>query len=205
MRVPRILFLMLLTILVAAGCSSAPTGSQANGGQTQQNNTPEKPATEQATPAQHNQTAIKKPDALKQKQVAFIYTDDNLMDQYKEMHTIQYKTVDELPLLALKEWQKGPQNKKLICLLPPSVEIQSVKRDGDNAVVSFSSNIKKAANMGSTGEDLLVKQVATIMNQLGFKDTMFEIDGKKIESLLGHVDTTTPAQPLDLTQVKQMK
>jgi hypothetical protein len=205
MRLPRILFFML-TILVAAGCSTAPTSSQANGGQSQQqNNSPVKPTNEQPKPAEKSQAAVKPVDTTKQKQVAFIYSDDNLMDQYKEMHNVKYKTEDELPLLALKEWQKGPQNKKLISLLPAGVEIQSVKKDGENAIVSFSSSIKKTANLGSTGEDMLVKQVATIMKQLGFKDTSFEIDGKKTESLLGHVDTTSPTQPLNLNQVKQMK
>ncbi|WP_051331186.1 GerMN domain-containing protein [Aneurinibacillus terranovensis] len=196
MRLSRLLYFLLLAFLLITGCSNAPAAN--SGVQSQQNNPAPAPVQKE------NTQANTQPTSVQSKEVALIFSDDNLMEQYKEMRTIKSAHEEDLPMEALKEWQKGPKNNKLIGLLPADVEIQSVKKDGDNAVVSFSSNIKKA-NLGSTGEEMLLQQVSTILSQFGYKQTKFLIDGKEVDSILGHEDTSKPVNPLSLDQIKEMK
>lgn len=139
----------------------------------------------------------------KEKEIVLVFADKELMDNYKETRIIKYTNEEDLPKLALEEWKKGPVNSKLQSIVPKDATIQSIKKQNDGAVVSFSPEIKNA-NLGSTGEGFLVDQVATILSQFGYKNTKFLIDGQEVETLLGHVDTTRPTEPLDINKLKQM-
>lgn len=140
----------------------------------------------------------------KEKEIVLVFTDKELMDNYKEKRKIKYTNEEDLPKLALEEWKKGPVNSQLQSIVPKDVAIQSIKKVNDGAVVSFSSEIKNA-NLGSTGEGFLLSQVATILSQFDYKNTTILIDGKEIESLLGHVDTRDPIEPLDIDKLKEMQ
>jgi hypothetical protein len=138
----------------------------------------------------------------KEKEIVLVFADNELMDQYKETRKIKYTKEEDLPKLALEEWIKGPVNTNLQSIVPENVTIQSIKKENDNAIVSFSPEIKNA-NLGSTGELYLVQQVATILSQFGYKNTIIQIDETEVETLLGHVDTTHPIEPLDINQLKE--
>lgn len=210
MRLPYALLAAATVTIGLAGCtntSSTPTNTPAptttnvpsNGTQTQTEGAVNPPTPKATEPTQSDKPAVQKKD------VELIFSDDNLMTEYKETHTISYEKKADLPLLALKAWQNGPKSQKLVSLLPASVEIQSVKKDGHTAIVSLSSNVKQAANLGSTGEQFLMEQIATIMSQFGFKNTKIVLNGKETDTILGHMDASTPIDPLTLSNVPQIK
>ncbi|WCN39318.1 GerMN domain-containing protein [Aneurinibacillus uraniidurans] len=210
MRLPYALLAAATVTIGLAGCtntSSTPTNAPAptttnvpaNGTQTQTEGAVNQPTPKATEPVQSDKPTVQK------KTVELVFSDDNLMTEYKETHTISYEKKDDLPLLALKAWQNGPKSKKLVSLLPASVEIQSVKKDGHTAIVSLSSNVKQAANLGSTGEQFLMEQIATIMSQFGFKNAKIVLDGKETDTILGHMDASTPIDPLTLSNVPQIK
>ncbi|BAU27919.1 sporulation and spore germination protein [Aneurinibacillus soli] len=210
MRLPYALLAAATVTIGLAGCtntSNTPTNAPAptttnvpnTGTQTQADTDVNTQAPKATEPVQSDKLAVQK------KHVELIFSDDNLMTQYKETHSISYEKEEDLPLLALKAWQKGPKSHKLVNLLPANVEIQSVKKDGNTAIVSLSSNVKQAANLGSTGEQFLMEQIATIMNQFGFKNTKIVLDGQATDTLLGHMDASTPTDPLTLSDVPQIK
>ncbi|WP_171253326.1 GerMN domain-containing protein, partial [Acinetobacter baumannii] len=90
----------------------------------------------------------------------------------------KYKKEENLPTIALMAWQHGPQSKKLTSLMPKEVKIQSLKKEGDTAIISLSPEIKQA-NLGSTGEMFLLEEMATILQQFGYKNMKVVIDGKE--------------------------
>lgn len=208
MRLSRALLVAATLTVGLTGCTlsgttptTAPAQNNTNAPntETQTQTDVNAPSPKPAEPVQSAKPTVQKKD------VELVFSDDNLMTQYKETHSISYEKEEDLPLLALKAWQKGPSSKKLIGLLPADVEIQSVKKEGDTAIVSLSAAIKQAANLGSTGEQFLMEQIATIMSQFGFKNTKIVIDGQETDTLLGHMDASTPVQPLTLANVPEMK
>ncbi|WP_052947426.1 GerMN domain-containing protein [Aneurinibacillus tyrosinisolvens] len=209
MRFPRVIPVMALMLLTVAGCSTPtqstnPAPADNNQGVTaQQNNTnSQQPQQTQPQDQTQAQPAEQPKNAAKAKEVVLVFSDDNLMDQYKETHAIQYEDEKDLPMLALKQWQKGPKSKKLIPILPESVKIQSIKKEGATAVVSLSSEVKNA-NLGSSGEEFMLQEIATILGQFGYKNTKIEVDGKETDTILGHMDTTQPIEPMKLSELKE--
>ena len=208
MRLSRALLAAATLTVGLTGCTTSNTPTTTAPAQTNTN----APTTETQTQVDVNAPTAKPSEpvqsakpAAQQKNVELVFSDDNLMTQYKETHSISYEKEADLPLLALKAWQKGPSSKKLVSLIPADVEIQSVQKDGDTAIVSLSATIKQAANLGSTGEQFLMEQIATIMSQFGFKNTKIVIDGKETDTLLGHMDASAPVKPLVLANVPEMK
>jgi hypothetical protein len=209
MRLSRAIFIALMIMLGITGCTTStpsngtPTNSQTNASskQPQANNTQQPAATE--LPKQEQPTE-KQEEEIKQKDVILVFSDDNLMENYKEIRSIKYKKEENLPTIALQAWKNGPQNKHLVSLLPKNVTIQSLKKEGDTAIVSLSPEIKQA-NLGSTGEEMLLQQLATILSQFGYKNTKVVIDGKEVDTLTGHMDTTAPIEPLNINEIKEMK
>ncbi|WP_286884454.1 GerMN domain-containing protein [Aneurinibacillus sp. UBA3580] len=214
MRLTHALFSIVLMIMLAlTGCtSSTPSGAPAPANNTNNNETPpaqppqnnngqQTPATE---PANGEAQPAENGEEVKEKEVMLVFSDSNLMEQYKEPRTIKYKKEENLPTIALMAWQNGPQNKNLTSLIPKNVKIQSLKKEGDTAIVSLSPEIKQA-NLGSTGEQFLLEEMATILSQFGYKNMKVLVDGKEVETILGHMDTTTPVEPLKLNELKEMK
>jgi hypothetical protein len=205
MRLSRAIFIALMIMLGITGCTtSAPsngTPTDAPSKQPQANHTQHPTAIE---PPKQEQPTENQEEEIKQKDVVLVFSDDNLMENYKEMRSIKYKKEENLPTIALQAWKNGPQNKRLVSLLPENVTIQSLKKEGDTAIVSLSPEIKQA-NLGSTGEEMLLQQLATILSQFGYKNTKVVIDGKEVDTLTGHMDTTTPIEPLNINEIKEMK
>ncbi|MFT9846630.1 GerMN domain-containing protein [Aneurinibacillus sp. REN35] len=214
MRLHRALvFILLMLMLAITGCttSSTPSGGSAPEG----NNTTQNPPAQQPNNTS-KQTPTEAPkeeqpsadnseeESIKEKEVMLVFSDTDLMEQYKEARTIKYKKEENLPTIALMAWQNGPQSKKLTSLMPKEVKIQSLKKEGDTAIISLSPEIKKA-NLGSTGEMFLLEEMATILQQFGYKNMKVVIDGKEVDTILGHVDTTSPIEPLKLDELKEMK
>lgn len=162
------------------------------------NQTTPAPQTPQPTPTTPT------PPTVKEKDVVLVFPDKELMGQYKETRRIQYTDEADLPKLALEEWQKGPVNTKLQSIIPKDVKFLSITKENNGAVLNFSAEIKKA-NLGSTGEGFLLQETATILSQFGYQTTRFLIDGKQVETILGHMDATKPIKPLDLNTIKEMK
>lgn len=219
MRLPRTLFFIIFIIILGlTGCTSSapsngasqnPNNPNSPAGQQHKNNSDNQPSpsvgqSNEQSASQNNDMDKKNDEEIKEKEVMLVFSDANLMEQYKEPRVIKYKKETNLPTIALKAWQNGPQNKNLVTLMPKNVKIQSLKKEGDTAVVSLSQEIKQA-NLGSSGEQFLLEEMATILSQFGYKNMKVLIDGKEVETILGHMDTTTPIEPLNLDQLKEMK
>lgn len=119
------------------------------------------------------------------------YADDQLMSVYRVEEDAQYPINEEGIRNALQRWIEGPVNDNLISLVPKTVIVQSVQFHDDIVSISFSPELFEA-NLGSTGEGMIVEQIAMVVEQFGFNEVLLLIDGEVIDTLLGHVDWSEP-------------
>ncbi|UCZ53659.1 GerMN domain-containing protein [Bacillus shivajii] len=125
--------------------------------------------------------------------LSLYFADDQLMATYR-LETDYSVTDNEAGAKeAMDLWVAGPNADSLIGLLPDSVQVQSVTFEGDTAYISFSNDIL-GANLGSSGELMLTEQIAMVMEQFGFNQTMILVDEETPETFLGHMDASEPIE-----------
>lgn len=147
------------------------------------------PSEDKVTSTKNNETHPS--ESSKSKQVYLYFSDHDLMEMYGEKREITGTEEADLPKVAVETWIEGPEHKDLKSILPEGVAVESVTIEGDTATIIFSKELKNA-NLGSGGEAFLLDQIALIMQQFGAEKTQVLIEGKKEETLLGHIDLSEP-------------
>lgn len=96
---------------------------------------------------------------------------------------------------AIQELIKGPgPGSELARIIPHGTELLdiNIKQDG-TAIVNFSEEIVKNLNTGSEGEALLVYSIVNTLTEFPtVSQVQIWVDGKVVESLAGHVNTSRP-------------
>ena len=88
---------------------------------------------------------------------------------------------------------EGPADKKLTAVMPKNTKVISVRVDKGIASVDFSKEFVKNFTGGSTGELMLVGAVVdTLTEYAEIKAVQILVDGKKIDTLAGHMDLSEP-------------
>lgn len=89
----------------------------------------------------------------------------------------------------------GPEDPDLIAAIPRQTRILSVRREGDLVVVDFGPEIVAHHPGGSAGELITVYAVTNTLTEVaGVERVAWRIDGRPIETLVGHVDLTRPTR-----------
>lgn len=193
-------FIVLIIVMLAVGCAPGNAGQDAanqGAGQDAANQDAGKQTTETDLPPKQ-ETSVQK------QTVSLYFSDKELMKTYRTEKDIEAENEADLPKAALEAWIAGPENEKLTGLVPPGVVVENVKAENGVAEVSFSKEIKNA-NLGSTGEMLMLNQITLIMKQFGYDATQVLVEGQKEESLLGHVDTRAPLKAEDPGNIEFVK
>jgi len=97
---------------------------------------------------------------------------------------------------ALELLVKGPAPETgLDRLLPPETRVLGVTRTGDLATADFSSEIRTRFIGGSRNEELLVWSIVNTLTEFpGIYRVQILVDGKKEESIGGHVGIDVPLE-----------
>lgn len=97
---------------------------------------------------------------------------------------------------ALELLVKGPALETgLDRLLPPETRVLGVTRTGDLATADFSSEIRTRFIGGSRNEELLVWSIVNTLTEFpGIYRVQILVDGKKEESIGGHVGIDVPLE-----------
>ncbi len=101
-------------------------------------------------------------------------------------------TVTDKPVaeVAVEELLKGPQNEGTATVIPSRIKLIGVEVSNRIAYVNFSSSNMSG---GSTEESFLVDAVIMTLTELEDIDAVqFLIDGRKPETLMGHIYTMEP-------------
>ncbi|ADU28606.1 GerMN domain-containing protein [Evansella cellulosilytica] len=138
-----------------------------------------------------DETATQTDDVEMVDNVVLYFSDDQLMEMYRVNTDVSVPANEEGAKNAYELWTAGPLQENLVSLLPETTTVQSVTFEDDVAYVSFSENILEA-NLGSSGELMLIEQIALIAKQFGVGKTQILIGGEVHESFLGHMDTSEP-------------
>lgn len=167
--------LSLLIVTALTGCNSSGKAKQ-NQGDLPKNQQPE----------------------LATVEVVLYFSDDQAMYLVPEKRniTIEEEASDEvLATSIVKELIAGPRNKELNATIPAEAKILSVKIKEGVASADFNKELQSKHWGGSTGESMTLNSIANSLTELDSIDKVeLLIDGKKVESLAGHWDTTIPLE-----------
>jgi spore germination protein GerM len=94
---------------------------------------------------------------------------------------------------ALEELIAGPKNTELTKVVPSSVQVKDIRIKDHVAYVDFSESFVKEHWGGSAGEILTISAVINTLTEFSeIKRVQFLVEGKVLETLKGHLDTSDP-------------
>ncbi len=101
--------------------------------------------------------------------------------------------VNSLPTKLIKELIAGPESEKLGTTIPDGTELLNVKLEDKLATVNFSQELTENHWGGTTGEMMTVYSIVNTLTQLDeIEEVQVLVEGKKIETLAGHLDLRNP-------------
>jgi len=172
--------MMALLMLLTAGCDKEKEKPQPQQKQEQQQKKEEKP---QQKPVDEKVTVkLYYPTDDAEKLVA-VETKVLTKDKYKA-------SVDAL--IA------GPNKTGLTGIFPKGVKVRSIKVKDGLATVDFTKELTKRFVGGSTGEEMLVGSLVNTLT--GFPEitsVLITVEGKEIETIAGHLDTSIPFKRME--------
>ncbi len=176
MRVKNILtiaLLLIFTIALLGGCSSAKNGANKETGEA-------KSGTE---------TKIKR-------NIILYFGDEQAEKVVAEKRTIEIAPSSSTAVIAeaiVKELIKGPENKKLQKTIPPETRLLSLKINNGIARVNFSEELITKHWGGSAGETMTIFSLVNSLTELNdINKVEILVNGKIKDSLLGHYSTSEP-------------
>jgi len=193
MKKLRYLLLLMLTLslLSAAGCSDEKNPS-AGIGNDKTTITADKGNAPNALPEKEQGKTEKGKLTIK-----VYYPDEQGMKLRAVQKTVKSGSEDKYTA-ALKALLDGTKEKGLTTIVPKQAKIKSVKVQGDTAFVDFDQNLIKKFIGGSTGEEMLVGSIVNTLTEFSeIKKVQLLVEGKKIESISGHLDLTKPVERME--------
>lgn len=142
-------------------------------------------------PTNENQaggTQVETP-AAKQLKVKTFYTDDNLAKLFEREASITYTADADKYKAALDALKTSPDTS--LFPLSKGITYRTAKLENGNLTIDLS--IANEGRLGAPGEDLLVESIRNSMFQFAEVKTIeILVDGKKTESMMGHVSLPHP-------------
>lgn len=175
--------LMLLTLLLAVGCGADDKSKGAD--------TPaaDKPAATDKKDAGTKNSAAKQAEKIG---IKVYYPDDNGMKLIAETRTVE-TTQEGKYKAAMESLLSGTKAKGVITIIPKKTKLKSVTVKDGIATVDFSEDLVKNFAGGSTGEEMLVGSIVNTLTEFPeVKSVQILLEGKKVDSLAGHLDTSKP-------------
>lgn len=184
-----LLALLAVTMLCTAGCNDDKQNAS---------NTGDNPSiTAENSKAPKVQQDKEKNSQNEKLTVKVYYPDEQGMKLQAVKKTVKVGSVDKYTA-TLKALLDGTKEKGLATIVPKQSKIKSVKVQGDTAYVDFDDNLIKKFIGGSTGEEMLVGSIVNTLTEFTeIKQVQILVEGKKIESLSGHLDLTKPVERMD--------
>ncbi len=176
------LALLLMVGLFLTGC-----------GENSNNTSPgnKKPGTSQNS----NNPDISAQPNQEQQTVTLYFGDQEAMYLVPETRTVDKKD-GILEAAVVEELVKGPQKEGSARTIPEGTRVRSVNVVNGVAYVNFSQEFQTKHWGGSAGEIMTIYSVVNTLTDLpGVEKVQFLLEGEKLESILGHMDTTIPIEP----------
>ena len=174
---------MLLMLLLAVGCGADDKSKGAD------TSAADKPAATDKKDAGTKNGAAKQAEKIG---IKVYYPDDNGMKLVAETRTVE-TTQDGKYKVAMESLLSGTQAKGVVTIIPKKAKLKSVAVKDGIATVDFSEDLVKNFAGGSTGEEMLVGSIVNTLTEFPeVKSVQILLEGKKVDSLAGHLDTSKP-------------
>lgn len=166
------LLLVLLITVFAAGCDSGQTATAPPAGTTTPDKQPAPPAAETMA-------------------VTVYYATKDAMYLVPETHTVP-KT-EHPAQAAIEQLLSAPKNAELVRTLPEGTKLKGITIKDHIAYVDFNDKLVKNGRGGSAGEILAVGAIVNTLTEFPeIYKVQIMVEGKKVETLYGHLDTSEP-------------
>ena len=97
------------------------------------------------------------------------------------------------PEWLLQALVAGPLDPGLVPVIPPAARVLGVERRGETITVDFSAAIVRDHPGGSAGEIMTVYSVVNTLTELpGVREVRWRVEGRQVETLVGHLDLSGP-------------
>lgn len=174
-----LLALFVLTLLIA-GCDGS--------GQT-----PQTPSQNPALDQQANKTPLPDNGAKNAKtmSITIYHATKDAAYLVPEVHVVP---VSRHPLqTAVELLIAGTKQPELVAVMPAGTQLRSIWVKDTIAYVDFNNNLVKNNSGGSAGELLLVGAIVNTLTEFPeVQKVQIMVEGKKVETLTGHLDTSEP-------------
>ena len=190
----KILLLIMATILlVSAGCDNPqqPPENKTDPPKVTQTEKPDKkPEPEKKdTPAPPKVESAR----VQTQETKVYYPDESGTKLVPVEREIKFADENEKYSAAINQLMQQPKEKELTTIFPKHAKINSVKREGETAIVDFDKDIAKGFVGGSTGEEFLINSIVDTLTEFKeIEQVKFLIDGQEVETLSGHMDLSEP-------------
>lgn len=165
-------FFAVLIAVFAAGCDSGQTVTG--------------PPTGPATP--DKQTS--KP-AVETMPVTVYYATKDAMYLVPEIHNVPKS--DQPAQAAIEQLLKDPKSAELVRTLPEGTRLRGITVNNHIAYVDFNDKLIKKGHGGTAGEIMAVGSIVNTLTEFPeIYRVQIMVEGKKIETLYGHLDTSEP-------------
>lgn len=180
--------LMVLTLLVTAGCQEGQGTSSSSGSSGSITKVQEK----QAPKAEKQEKKEEKPQEISTK-VYYPNADGTKLIAVKRKFTVSADK--DKYAEAVKSLMQGTKEKNQSVIIPKQAKLRSVKLEGGVARVDFSQDLVKHFVGGSTGEEMLVGSIVNTLTEFPeVKQVQILIEGSPVETIAGHMDLSTPLE-----------
>lgn len=137
----------------------------------------------------------------KEMKVKLYFSSKDGLSLVPEEHQI-HRLGDRLHLAkeVINELIKGPVSADLFPTIPQQTQLRELYFHKDIAYVNFSIELIKNHPGGSSAEIMTIFSIVNTLtaNFPEIKYVQFLVEGKEIETIAGHIDTTMPFRPVQL-------
>lgn len=182
-RTRILLVMLLLSSLLLGGCANDNAKLSDDSS---------KPATAQKTEQKEN--ASQQPSSMQNAadmHVTVYFASQDAMYVMPQIYTV---AKNDQPLkTAIELLLAGPKTAEAIAVFPQEVKLKNITVKDHIAYVDFNDRLLKNKIGGSAGEMLLVGSLVDTLTEFPeVKKVQILVEGKKIETIYGHMDTSEP-------------
>jgi len=175
--------IMILMASLAAGCANSTVPAQSNllylG------------ATTPGNPVSTRTTTTIFPLEQETMQVTIYHATNDAMYLIPEIHIVPKN--DYPAQTAIELLLAGTKNMALVSVMPPDTKLRALWVKDHIAYVDFNDNLIKKNTGGSTSELLLVAAIVNTLTEFpNIQKVQILVEGNKVDTIVGHMDTTQP-------------
>jgi germination protein M len=141
-------------------------------------------------------TSVSPPLGQETMQVTIYHATNDAMYLVPEIHVIPQN--DHPAQTAIELLLSGTKNPALLSLIPPDTKLKNIWVKDHIAYVDFNDKFIKNKTGGSTAELLLVGSIVDTLTEFpNIQKVQLLAEGKKIDTIFGHMDTGEPLGRLE--------